>query len=116
MRRLVLALLVVSFLTRISSAQPLADRIPADAVIYVGWRGSSNLGPAYDGSHTKAVVEASGFPQLFNQFLPDLIRKVRTKDRDAADAMDMVSAIGGPLWRHPSALYFGGIDMSDPKR
>jgi prepilin-type processing-associated H-X9-DG protein len=116
MRRLAFALLVVSFLAPISSAQPLADRIPADAVIYVGWRGSANLGPTYDGSHTKAVVDASGFPQLFNQFLPDLTRKVRTKDRNAADVMDMVTAVGAPLWRHPSALYFGGIDVTDNKR
>ncbi len=116
MHRLALAVLVVCVLAPFSSAQPLADRVPADAIIYVGWRGSANLGPAYDGSHTKAVVEASGFPQLFNQFLPDLIRKVRTKDHNAADVMDMVTAVGAPLWRHPSALYFGGIDMSDPKR
>ena len=30
---------------------------------------------------------------------------------EGADALEMVSAIGGPLWRHPSAFYFGGIDV-----
>ncbi|HEV2295217.1 MAG TPA: hypothetical protein VGR35_15295 [Tepidisphaeraceae bacterium] len=97
-------------------AQPLAERVPADAVIYIGWRGAASLGPQYDGSHTKAVVDASGLPQLFNQFLPDLIRKVRTKDASAADAMDMITTVAAPLWQHPSALYFGGIDMSNPQQ
>ncbi|MGB7158599.1 MAG: DUF3352 domain-containing protein [Tepidisphaeraceae bacterium] len=116
MHRLALALFIVCFLATSASAQPLADRIPADAIVYVGWKGTSSLGPEYDGSHTKGVVDASALPQLFNQFLPDLIRNVRTKDRDAAEALDAISAIGGPLWRHPSALYFGGIDMSDAQK
>ena len=116
MRRLTPLVLIVCLLAPSTFAQPLADRVPDDAIVYVGWKGSANLGPQYEGSHTKSVVEASEFPQLFNEFLPDLIRKVRTKDRDAADVMDMVVAVGGPLWRHPSALYFGGVDMTDPKR
>ena len=78
MRRFALALSLVLFcLAQPVLAQPFADGIPADAIVYIGWKGSANLGPGYDGSHTKAVVESSGFPQLFNQFLPDLIRKVR---------------------------------------
>jgi hypothetical protein len=115
MRRLAFALVLLAFASPLF-AQPLADRIPADAVMYAGWKGSGDLGPQYDGSHTKAVIEASNLPQLFNQFLPDLIRKVRVKDPKAAEALDLASAIGAPLWRHPSAFYFGGIVMGENYR
>jgi prepilin-type processing-associated H-X9-DG protein len=112
MRRISFAL-VLLILSTTAFAQPLADRIPADAVVYVGWKGSADLGPQYDGSHTKAVIQASNLPQLFNQFLPDLIRKVRVKDPAAAEKLDLLSAVGAPLWRHPSAFYFGGIAMGE---
>ena len=35
-----LSILVIST----AVAQPLADRVPSDAIIYVGWRGSENPG------------------------------------------------------------------------
>ena len=52
----VVALLIVAGQ---ASAQPLADRVPADALVYIGWAGSQNLGPAYDASHLKAVAASS---------------------------------------------------------
>jgi prepilin-type processing-associated H-X9-DG protein len=32
-------------------------------------------------------------------------------DRQVAEVVGMVSTIGGPLWRHPTAFYFGGIEI-----
>ena len=26
----------------------------------------------------------------------------------------LLTAIGGPMWRHPSAIYFGGVDATNP--
>ncbi len=99
-----------------SFAQPLADRVPADAIVYVGWKGAGDLGSGYDQSHLKAVVGASNLPQLFTEFLPSVAQKVRGQDAQSADVIDLVTAVGGPLWRHPSAFYFGGINMDDPRR
>jgi hypothetical protein len=37
--------LVVVAQARFVGAQPLADRVPGDALIYVGWSGGDSMGP-----------------------------------------------------------------------
>src|SRR5436305_1846156 len=88
-----------------ATSAPLADRGPGDALVYLGWTGSDSLGPAYEGSHLKAVLDASSFPQLFQTFLPQLIERVSPQNSQAAQVIQLVSAVGGPMWRHPSAFY-----------
>ena len=36
--------------TRSHAAPPLADRVPSDALVYVGWSGSQSLPAGYDGA------------------------------------------------------------------
>lgn len=103
--------LTISFL---ANAQPLADRIPQDAVVYVGWSGSESMGPLYEQSHLKAVIEASNIRELIDQSIPRLLENIAHQDQDAAVITGFISAIGGPLWRHPSAIYFGGVDVTNP--
>lgn len=93
-------------------AQAMADRVPADAMIYVGWNGSRDMGPSYAGSHLKAVLDASDVPELFNQFLPAVMNRIGKEDRDAADAMQLAAEIGKDLWSYPSAFFFGGLNMA----
>jgi prepilin-type processing-associated H-X9-DG protein len=94
------------------SGPPLVDRVPGDALIYVGWVGSQSMGPAYGESNLKAVLDASAFPQLFSNFLPQLIQKAGQADPKVGEAMHLVLTVGGPLWRHPSAFYFGGVNFA----
>jgi prepilin-type processing-associated H-X9-DG protein len=96
-----------------ASAQTLADRVPADAVAYVGWRGTEALGPGYDASHLKGVIDASAFPQLLAESMPRLLKRIGEDDDDAAAITDLLIAVGGPVWRHPSALYVGGVDTAN---
>lgn len=103
------AAVVVALLATAAVAQPLADRVPDDAMVYVGWRGSETMGDAYQQSHLKAVVDASDWRQFFDEFLPAVMDKVGQKDADAAEVMRVVSAIASPVWRHESAFYFGGL-------
>ena len=109
----VVALLVL-IVASAATAQPLADRIPQDAVLYVGWSGSESMGPGYANSHLKAVIEASNIPQLVKESIPRLLENLGHQDEDAAEMMGLISAIGGPMWRHPSAIYFGGVDLTNP--
>ena len=51
-------------------AQALADRLPADTVVYVGWSGLDAQAKAYDGSHLKAVLESSQIRETFTPALP----------------------------------------------
>jgi hypothetical protein len=109
-----LAWMTVLLLSIAAQAQPLVDRIPQDAVIYIGWSGSESMGPAYEGSHLKAVVEASNIKQLFDESIPRLLENLGHQDEDAAMVMSIISTVGGPMWRHPSAIYFGGADVNNP--
>ena len=56
-----------------TDAQALADQVRGDAIGYVGWAGADALGPRYDKSHLKAVLEASSMPQFLDDFVPRLI-------------------------------------------
>src|SRR4051794_16842970 len=101
-------------LVRPAAAQPLADRIPQDAVAYIGWSGSESMGPGYANSHLKAVVDSSNLAQLASESIPRLLERIGKDDEEAQQVTALLTAIGGPMWRHPSALYFGGVDVTNP--
>ena len=66
----VLAAVMALVLTGSAAAQPLADRVPGDAVLYVGWRGADALGESMKGSHLQGVLEKSGIPELVDRAIP----------------------------------------------
>ena len=112
-RSVIIALLANFLLVTRASAQPLADRVPADALVYVGWMGSQNLGPAgYEGSHLQALAASSDAQKLFTETLPKLSKRIGAGNAEAGEVMNAVSAIGGRMWRHPSAFYFSGLDFT----
>src|SRR5690348_10274468 len=96
----------------VAVGQALSDRVPSDAMLYLAWQGSDELGPAYQDSHLKGFLDDSQFLQLFNEFLPQLIQKFGQADPHAAHVGEMVRAIAQPAWKHPSALFFSGVDIN----
>ena len=86
--------------------QALADRVPGDAMIYLGWRGADDLGPGYDQSNLKAVLADSQIPQFINEFLPALMDKVGQLNPEAGAVTPIIAAIAKPTWHHPTALFF----------
>ncbi|MGD0541843.1 MAG: hypothetical protein ABSB33_10030, partial [Tepidisphaeraceae bacterium] len=102
----VLAVLVAP---AVSLAQPLADRLPGDAEIYVGWSGTDSIGPGYDQSHLKAILDASQLRQFFHDSIPRLIAAAGAKDPESARQVQRVLDVLAPLAVHPSAFYFGGL-------
>ena len=110
----VLAGLLIVVSPALSSAQTLADRVPADAILYVGWRGAADLGPGYEGSHLQAFLDQSKLPTVLHQSFPALLQRVESAYPQASVVIDSVMAIGGPLFNHPSALYLGPTDVSMP--
>ena len=95
--------------------QPLADRVPADAIVYAGWRGSDELGPTYKDSHLAAILAQSNFSAVFNDFVPRLLLKAGQKNPDGVKAMQTMQSIGGVVWRHPSAIFFTGVNPAGPR-
>jgi hypothetical protein len=88
--------------------------VPQDAIVYVGWAGSESMGPGFDGSHLKAVLDASQLRQVIDEALPRLLERAGGAGERAGAMAGMLTAIGGPMWRHPTAIYLGGMDLANP--
>ena len=74
------------------------------------------MGPGFAGSHLEGVLKESDIPKLIDESLPAFLQKLGAKDPQVGQIAGLVSAIGGPMWRHPSAFYFGGLDTTVPNR
>jgi prepilin-type processing-associated H-X9-DG protein len=111
--RYIVALLAVSLCPLTVAAQAMVDRIPADAMLYVGWQGADAPGVGYETSHLKAIVDASRIGDFVNSSLPRLVDRIVaiTPDADAKLIVPLIADMSGELWHHPSAIYFGGIDI-----
>jgi prepilin-type processing-associated H-X9-DG protein len=97
-----------------AAGQPLADHVPQDALIYVGWAGAEHLGPGFEQSNLKAFLDASSIRELINESLPRLFENLGHQDQDSEAFFSFLAAVGKPMWRHPSAIYFGGMDVANP--
>jgi prepilin-type processing-associated H-X9-DG protein len=91
-------------------AQPLADRVPADAVVYVGWAGANSMGPGFEGSHLKAMLDSAEIARFVNEVLPQLAQRLAQEQPMAGGQLEIVNGILGPMWSHPTALYVGPVD------
>lgn len=109
MRLRLVAFLAVLSMPLASFAQALSDKLPADTILYVGWKGAQNLPPGYDQTHLKALLDASNLPQVFNDLLPRVIQRVAQDDKETAQILQTLVSVGSPLWRHPTALTFAGL-------
>lgn len=108
--RLILALTL--FLSPlVAQAQPLSDRVPADAIVYVGWQGSEKLPAAYDKSRLKAALDESGLRQFVNESIPQLMRAGAKADREAREMIQVVNTLVFPMLKHPTAVYFAGVEF-----
>jgi prepilin-type processing-associated H-X9-DG protein len=108
LRSLCLAMLVC--LPAVAQSQPLIDRVPDNAVIYVGWQGGDALGPAYQSSKLKTFVENSSIPQLFNETLPQLIEKNAKGEPTKAEDIKLATHFAKLIAHHPTAFFVAGFD------
>ncbi|HET6248934.1 MAG TPA: DUF3352 domain-containing protein [Tepidisphaeraceae bacterium] len=110
----VVALLAIFTLPSLAGAQVLADRVPADTAIYVGWQGVDPSAPGYAGSHLQEFLADSQIPALADDVLPKVLDRIAKQDKDSAEAVEVIRTVIAPMWRHPTAIAFVGIDI-DPK-
>ncbi|HWE04904.1 MAG TPA: DUF3352 domain-containing protein [Tepidisphaeraceae bacterium] len=94
--------------------QALADRLPADTILYVGWAGVEKPAPGFKGSNLEAVLADSNLSEVFNEFLPKALDRIAHEDKDAAEGIELIRTLLGPMWRHPSAFAFAGVDINNP--
>jgi prepilin-type processing-associated H-X9-DG protein len=118
LRNLVVAMgLVASVGAQMAPAQPLADRVPSDALFYAGWAGAEKLAPAYAQSHLKGVLDSSNLPELFSELGPRIVRRIQLEqmlqgDPVAKELLPALLSLGESTWRSPTALYVGPLDYS----
>lgn len=96
-------------------AQPLADRVPEDAIVYLGWCGTDSMPPEYKDSHLKAVLDASNLRAVFSDFVPRLVARAGAQNREVGQGLDLATGLAGTLARHPTAIYFSGLEMDQPR-
>ena len=96
---------------RQAQGAPLAERIPGDALVYVGWRGAADVGPGFDESHLKALLDHANITALTEQVIPGLIEAIMAQEGAAVGAHGTgpVKQIFSAAWNHPTAFYFGGM-------
>ncbi len=111
MRLRFIAACVIAFSASVVRAQALADRVPEKVLLYVGWQGSESLGAGYQQSNLKGFLNDSNIPELVDEFLPRVLEKFGKGDAEAAAGMQLLSAIGGPVWRHPTAFFVADVEM-----
>jgi hypothetical protein len=115
MRWFATVVLSLMFCPLVCLAQALSDHVPGDAILYIGWQGTDAPGAGYDGSHLQALLDASQIRQFIFESFPKLVNHVATQDHDAAEIMQTVLDLGNAMMRHPTALYFGGMEMGGPQ-
>jgi len=95
-------------------AQPLSDRVPAESVLYIGWQGSESMPAGYAQTHAKALLDDTNIPKVFNEMIPQLIRRLGMENPQAGEGVKIIADIGAVLWRHPTAIYTTGLDFNGP--
>ena len=104
----------VTMLPGTARGQALANRVPANAVIYVGWKGGDNLGAAYETSQLKGVMDAANVKQQVTALLTRGVDDAMKRgDRQGAGAKVFREAVE-MMGQYPTAFYFGGMDLTDP--
>lgn len=118
LKRLLLGcFLLLTLLPLPAFAQALADRIPGqNTLFYLGWRGTEALGPAYQQSNLKGVLDAGDVQKQFTDLFAQLTERAAKDDPGAREAAAIIRVGADLLIRKPTAFYFGGLDSTDPEK
>jgi prepilin-type processing-associated H-X9-DG protein len=98
-------------------AQPLADKIPADALVYIGWTGLDSMPAGYQDSHLQALMQMSNLGQVAGEALPQLLGRLGKQSGDAklSAILAVEAAVIPMVLQHSGAFYFGGVDFTGPQ-
>ena len=111
-KRLLLPAALLALAPATLRAQALADRVPADSILYVGWKGADQLSSEYGQSNLKPVVAGSGLPEVMKTVVPQLIDKIAADDPKAAEGLRVAYDVAGVSWKYPTAFIFEGVEAT----
>ncbi len=96
-------------------AGALDDKVPLDAIAYVGWAGTDALGPQYANSNLKGILDASVIKDFIDKQLPKLIDQAGQQNPAAPAMIAKAQSTLAIVWKHPTAFYFCPVDLSNPQ-
>lgn len=102
----------VAVMCGVAHAQPVADRVPADAIVYFGFSGTDAM-PGYSGTHAEALLNASSLPQVFRQVLPAGIKKLAQREPEGAAHAQQAYDSLAILTRKPTAFFISGLKFEE---
>ena len=110
--------LIAAFCLMLSTtllAQPLTERVPGDAVVYIGWQGTDAL-KGYEGSNLEKLAPHSTLGRVFTEALPEFWRLVGEQVGADETDIELSATLTSLLWKRPSAIYFGPMDLTNPRK
>ena len=102
-------ILLVACFPLFSIAQPMVDKLPGDALIYIGWSGVDTMGPGFAGSRFKAVWDATDMSSVVEEFIPAIIDRVAQESPEVRQFAPIAWPIIRAMAKHPSAIYIGNV-------
>lgn len=114
MKRLmaIMAAAVTTMIGASAHAQPLADRLPGDAQLYIGWAGANSVGGEFEQTHLKAVLAESRVRELFGTYVDQLQAQLAKRDVRLGDQVRIGRAISEPFWKYPTAI---AVSVTSPQ-
>ena len=113
-KRTMMALGLVFAQAAVAQAAPLAERVPGDALVYVGWTGSTEIGPEYDQSRLKEILEATNLDELVGPYLIRAAARLAEEEPEAGAYANVLAEAAEAFWKYPSALYIGPPSEDSP--
>ncbi|HVS72337.1 MAG TPA: hypothetical protein VHQ47_13870 [Phycisphaerae bacterium] len=94
---------------RWARAAGLADHVPADAMVYLEWPGTDALGPAYNNSNLKGIIDALDVRGRIEAAIQQKGQDLGDEGKANAEmARQWIEAVT----KNPGAVYVGPVDFS----
>lgn len=105
---------VVTFLAATSFAQPLIERVPDDALVYIAWQGTDALGQQYEQSHLANMLRDTKLVERYVTMMQGFMERVPQEELSFQDAQDIWHVV----LRRPAVVWVGGLtelEEADPR-
>lgn len=101
-----LGLIAIIHVPARAAEDPFLAVAPDDAVVYVSWAGTKQLGPAYANSRLKGLVDDAKLSDLFDDIYEALGNVAEMEgEPDAKQAIDLASRLTDSMQAHRTAMW-----------
>ncbi len=103
------------FASQHAFGQVLADHVPGDAIVYVGWAGADAMQSKDSGTHFEALLKESRANEVMTTYLDQVEAQLAKQPPEALQAFKMFRSLATPLWKYPAAFYVAKPDLTDQR-